>query len=140
MRNKFKQILKRKKREFEENLKKLYAKMDATHPGWQDGPDADYIQKKLKETAKKQMKNKRKIKQKILKKEDFKDWPFVVDEVILVQTSLKWISIIVKQNGLHEYALNGLAKTGKNLKFAHDAGIAIQGKSVGEFIQMGLRL
>lgn len=140
MRNKQKQKLKKRHQEFQKNLDLLYAEFDKNYPGWREGKDADYIKRRLRDNAKQQQKNIHKKKTKLLKKENFPDWPFTVDEIILVQTSKKMISCIVKKKGISEYALNGLAATGLKLKFAHDSGIAVVGKSVGEFIKIGMGL
>lgn len=153
MRNKHKQRLKKRHQEFEKHLQELYDKWDKDYPGWRDKPDADYIKKRLRDHVKNTQKNKIKIKQKIIKKKNYegmtfsfkekpvkKEWPFTVDEIILVQRSKKMISCIVKQGGLKEYALNGLAATGLKLKSVHDASIAIEGKSISDFIKIGMEL
>ena len=140
MKQKRKQRLKQRHAEFEKNLNELYEKWDKDYPGWRDGPDADHIKKRLRDHVKNTQKNMRKKKTKLLKKKHFENWPFVVDEIILVQTSKKMISCIVKQGGLKEYALNGLAETGLKLKSVFDGGVAVRGKSISEFIKIGLDL
>ena len=136
--NKFrKKLMIERHKEFLHNLDVLTKQFDTDYPGWEKTDDADYIKKKLNKTAKIQTQNRLKRKLKHLKKSDFKDWPFKSDSIILVQTSKLWISCIVEG---HEYALNGLAQTGLGIPFAHDKGIAKKGESIGEFIQMGLKL
>ena len=125
-------------KQYNDTLQALIDHFDATYPNWRENKiDYKYILDGLKATAKKMCENKLKRKLRHIKRSDFKDWPFKSDSIILVQTSKLWVSCIVK---CHEYALNGLAQTGLNIPFAHDKGIAIKGKSVGEFIQMGLGL
>ena len=38
--------------------------------------------------------------------------------------------------GGYDFALNGAARSRFGLPFAHDAGVAVLGKSVGPFIEM----
>lgn len=140
MRNKAKQRLKQRHEEFKKNLNDLYEKFDKDYPGWRERPDADYIKQRLRKTAKLQQKNKHRKKTKLIRKNDFTDWPFTVDEIIIVQTSKKMISCIVKKTSMGEYALNGLAESGLKLKSVFAAGIAIKGKSISKFIKMGLDL
>lgn len=142
MKNKYKAKLKIRHKQFLENLEKLYKKMDQDYPGWQDRKDADYIKQKLRDTAKLQQKNMAKKKTKLIRKKDFSgEWPFYADKIILVQTSKKMISCVIKnKTGMHEYALNGIAESALNLKLVHDAGKAIVGKSIAEFIYMGMKL
>jgi len=141
MKNKtrFKKNLKRQK--FNNQVKIFTEFFDNNYPGWQKGKDSDYIKEKINITAKNICNNQLRKKTKLIHKKDFKNWPFKVDQIILVQTSKLWISCIVKnKNGIHEYSLNGLAKTGLKLKSVHQAGIAKMGESIGEFIQIGLKL
>jgi len=119
---------------FENNLKQIYEFFDRQHPNWRNTPNADYIKKRLNQTARKITDNIMKKKTKVLKKEDFKEWPFHENQVIIVQTSKKMISVIIR---MQEYALNGLAASALKLKMVHDCGKAIKGKSVSEFIQIG---
>lgn len=122
---------------FQSELTALYDGMDKKYPGWRDGPKSDNIKKRLHDTARITTNNFFKTKEKIVMKKDFKDWPFICDSIIIKQTSKKWISCFI--NGT-EYALNGSAATELNLKFAHDAGVAIKGKSISEFVEIGLAL
>ena len=139
MRNKYKQILKKRHEAFKEHLKIAYDYFESLYPGWQTGDkkDVDHIKKRLRQVAKQWQNNPKKKKTKILYKKDFKNWPFTQDSVIIIQTSKLWISCII---GVQEYALNGLAQSALKLKAAHDAGVAIKGKSISEFIQIGLKL
>lgn len=130
-------ILQVRHRQFLNILQTLTDYMDSNYPDWQNGKDADYIKKRLNKTAKIMSKNQKQKKTKLLKKKDFKEWPFKTDSVIIVQTSKLMISVIIN---FREYALNGLAHTGLNLKFPHDCGLAIVGKSVSEFIRIGKEL
>ena len=130
-----------KRQRFNKQIEIFTDFFDNHYPGWQKGKDADYIKKKINTTAKNICNNRLRKKTKLLYKKDFKNWPFRVDQIILVQTSKLWISCMVKnKNGIHEYALNGLAITGLKLKTVHEAGIARKGESIGEFIQIGLKL
>lgn len=130
-------ILQRKHKQFTNILQTLNDYMNTNYPGWQNTKDADYIKKRLNKTAKIMSKNRLSKKTKLLKKQDFKKWPFKVNSIIIVQTSKLMISCIID---FREYALNGLAHTGLNLKFPHDCGLAIVGKSVSEFIRIGREL
>lgn len=78
------------------------------------------------------------FKSKKIKKCDYSgDWPFYVDEVIIERRQKHWC--IVTING-YDYALNGAAKGRYKLENPHDAGMAILGKSIGDFISMALAL
>lgn len=74
---------------------------------------------------------------KITKNEYNGDWPFYVDEVIIECRQKHWC--IVTIDG-YDYALNGAAKGRYKLENPHDAGMAVLGKSIGDFIQMALDL
>ncbi len=74
---------------------------------------------------------------KITKNEYAGDWPFYVDEVIIECRQKHWC--IVTIDG-YDYALNGAAKGRYKLESPHDAGMAILGKSIGDFITMALEL
>lgn len=74
---------------------------------------------------------------KISKHEFDGDWPFYVDEVIIECRQKHWC--IVTING-YDYALNGAAKGRYKLENPHDAGMAVLGKSIGDFIKMALEL
>jgi len=141
MKNKerFKKNLKRQK--FNKQVKIFTDFFDNQYSGWREGKDADYIKEKINTTAKNICNNRLVKKTKLLCKKDFKKWPFRVDQIILVQTSKLWISCMVKnKNGIHEYALNGLAAQAMKLKFPHDVGLAKIGESVDQFIKLGLSL
>lgn len=75
--------------------------------------------------------------QKITKLEYGNDWPFYADEVIVECRKKHWC--IVTIDG-HDYALNGSAKGHYKLENPHDAGVAIVGKSIGEFIKIAFEL
>ena len=65
---------------------------------------------------------------------DFGDeWPFHDDRVTLERRD--GLFCIVNIGG-HDFALNGAARSRFGLPFAHDAGVAVLGKSVGPFIEM----
>lgn len=74
---------------------------------------------------------------KILKSEYIGDWPFYVDEVIIECRQRHWC--IVTIDGF-DYALNGSAKGPYKLENPHDAGMAVLGKSISDFIKMALEL
>ena len=74
---------------------------------------------------------------KIHKSEYNGDWPFYVDEVIIECRQKHWCIITIDG---YDYALNGSAKGRYKLENPHDAGMAILGKSIGDFIQMALEL
>jgi hypothetical protein len=74
---------------------------------------------------------------KILKSEYNGDWPFYADEVIIECRQSHWC--IVTIDGF-DYALNGSAKGRYKLENPHDAGMAILGKSISDFIKMALEL
>ena len=64
-------------------------------------------------------------------------WPFYFDEVIIECRESHWCVITIKG---YDYALNGAAKGRYKLEDVHDAGMAIQGLSVGPFIEMAQNL
>ncbi len=74
---------------------------------------------------------------KINKKEYDGDWPFYVDEVIIECRKNHWC--IVTIDGF-DYALNGSASGRYKLEFPHDAGMALLGKSLSNFIKMAFEL
>lgn len=65
------------------------------------------------------------------------DWPFRADRVILECVDSTFL--IVNIYG-YAYSLNGAANSSFNISSAHDAGVAILGKSVGPFIEMAWEL
>lgn len=65
------------------------------------------------------------------------DWPFYADTVIIECRMKHWC--IVSIDG-YDYALNGSAKGRYKLDNPFDAGVAIPGKSISEFITMALSL
>lgn len=78
------------------------------------------------------------FKSKKLRKCDYNgDWPFYVDEIIIECRQKHWC--IVTIDG-YDYALNGAAKGRYKLENPHDAGMAVLGKSIGDFISMALAL
>lgn len=137
MKSKFKKQLQAKHERFEQNLKVLYTYFDKHFPDWEKTNDADYIKKRLHQTARKITDNRMKKKIKKIDKKDFQDWPFKEDTVILIQTSKKMVSVII---GMQEFALNGLAASALNLKTISEAKKQIIGKSIMPFIQLGLKL
>jgi hypothetical protein len=137
MKSKHKKILLERHEEYENNVANLLDQFDIDYPDWRESKDADYIKKRIQQAARKMSQNRLKRKSKLVKKSDFKEWPFTSDSAVIMQTSKLWVSVIIKGC---EYALNGLAASGLNIKLVHDAGKAIKGKSVGGFIKMGLAL
>lgn len=77
------------------------------------------------------------ISRKISKSKYKGEWPFYVEEVIIECRHSHWC--IVTIDGF-DYALNGSAKGRYKLENPHDAGMAILGKSISNFIQMTLEL
>lgn len=74
---------------------------------------------------------------KIIKSEYVGEWPFYADEVIVECRKKHWCIITIEG---YDYALNGSAKGQYKLENPHDAGVAIGGKSIGEFIKIALEL
>ena len=74
---------------------------------------------------------------KIQKSEYEGDWPFYAEEIILECREEHWCVVTI---GEYDYGLNGAAQSRYKLPSPHDAGMAILGKSVSDFIQMGLAL
>ncbi|PJJ07941.1 hypothetical protein CLU83_1164 [Flavobacterium sp. 1] len=71
-------------------------------------------------------------------KSDFTgEWPFYVDEVIVECREKHWCIVTIEG---FDYALNGSAKGRYKLENPHDAGMAIIGKSTGDFIKIALEL
>ena len=74
----------------------------------------------------------------IITKEQFdSNWPFRCDRVIIECRDK--LSCIVNIEG-YAFALNGFARSRLRIPFAHAAGVAILGKSIGPFIDMALDL
>ena len=65
------------------------------------------------------------------------EWPFRHDRVTV--ECRDGLFCIVNIGG-YDFALNGAARSRFKLPFAHDAGVAVLGKSVGPFIEMALGL
>ena len=61
------------------------------------------------------------------------EWPFRNDRVIV--ECRDGLACIVNFGG-SDFALNGMARSQFGLPFAHEAGVAVLGKSVGPFIRM----
>ena len=74
---------------------------------------------------------------KITKSEYGNDWPFYTDEVIVECRKKHWCVITIEG---YDYALNGSAKGHYKLENPHDAGVAIGGKSIEDFIKIALEL
>lgn len=78
------------------------------------------------------------IKYKKVSKKNFnKEWPFISDEVI-VECRRNYFCLV--EIGKYYYGLNGAAISRYNLMGAHDAGMAILGKSISPFIDIALGL
>ena len=78
------------------------------------------------------------FKHKLIRKEDFEgDWPFYDNEVIVECRHNHWCIITINGN---DYSLNGSAKGRYKLENPHDAGVAIIGKSLSEFIKIARHL
>jgi len=77
-------------------------------------------------------------KSQLITKESFDgEWPFYADEVTIECRQKFWCIVTIDN---YDYALNGAAKGRYKLEDVHEAGMAILGKSVGEFINMALKL
>ncbi len=78
------------------------------------------------------------FKSKKIHKNEYKgDWPFYVDEVIVECREKRWCIVTIDNK---DYALNGNAKGRYKLENPCDAGMAILGKSFGEFITIAMNL
>ena len=74
----------------------------------------------------------------VVSKAEFGDeWPFR-DERVTVERRNGLFCIV--NIGGYDFALNGAARSRFKLPFAHDAGVAVLGKSIGPFIEMALGL
>ena len=65
------------------------------------------------------------------------EWPFRNDRVTVECRDGQFYIVNI---GGYDFALNGAARSRFRLPFAHDAGVAVLGKSVGPFIKMALGL
>jgi len=65
------------------------------------------------------------------------EWPFYADEVIIECRYKHWCVVTIDG---YDYALNGSAAGRYKLETPHDAGMAILGISVGDFISMAFAL
>ena len=65
------------------------------------------------------------------------DWPFYADEVIIECREKHWCIVTIDGK---DYALNGAAKGRYKIEDAHEAGMAILGKSVGPLIDIAFQL
>jgi len=74
---------------------------------------------------------------KIIRSEYNGDWPFYVDEIIIECRQKYWCVVTIDG---YDYALNGAAKERYKLENPHEAGMAVLGKSIGDFIKMTLEL
>ena len=85
-----------------------------------------------------QRKTNKRYRHTVIKKEDYDgDWPFYHDQVTIECREKFWCVVTIDNK---DYALNGSAQGRYKLESAHDAGMAILGKSVGPLIQMALKL
>jgi len=83
-------------------------------------------------------KNNSDYKHRKIKKTEYEgDWPFYAEEVTIECRQKHWC--VIEIDG-HDYALNGASQGRFNLTSVHDAGMAIMGKSIGDFIDMALKL
>lgn len=93
-----------------------------------------------KRTAKDELERKfnSQYKSKLIKKAEFEGvWPFYAEEVIVECREKHWCVVTI--DGC-DYGLNGAAKGRYKLEGPHDAGMAIPGYSIGEFISIALNL
>lgn len=73
----------------------------------------------------------------ILKSEYDGDWPFYADQVIIECRHSHWCIVTIDR---FDYALNGSAQNRYKLENPHDAGMAILGVSLSNFIKMAREL
>ncbi|OEY71908.1 hypothetical protein [Salegentibacter salarius] len=79
-----------------------------------------------------------KYKSKKINKSEYKgDWPFLADEVIIECREKHWC--IVTIDGF-DYALNATASGRYQLEFPQEAGMAIRGKNISDFINIARNL
>jgi len=74
---------------------------------------------------------------KISRDECFYEWPFYSNAVVIECREKHWVIVTIDGK---DYALNGAAKGKYKLESPHEAGMAILGVSVSEFIKIGLTL
>jgi len=150
------------KKKYEEAFKTLSGFMDKNYKNWKADKDCLNL---IKKAARRQAKGKssglenivvqathylntqdkieiseqKDIKQICIKKEKYeKEWPFTSDKVYIKQTEKIFVTCLIDGK---EYALNGTAHDKyKGIKFPHECGKAVIGKTVGDFINIGLRL
>lgn len=85
-----------------------------------------------------QRKSNSNYKSKQISKSDYDgEWPFYAESVIVECRHKHWCIITIDGR---DYALNGAAQGKYNLEKPHDAGMAIIGKSIGEFIKITLEI
>lgn len=65
------------------------------------------------------------------------EWPFLCEEITIECREGNWVVVTI--NGC-DYALNGAARGRYKLETPHEAGMAVIGRSVGDFIQLALQL
>ena len=83
-------------------------------------------------------KYKKDYKSKLISRDEFDgDWPFYADKVIIECRQKHWCVVTIDN---YDYALNGAAKGRYKIEDAHEAGMAILGKSIGPLIEMALEL
>jgi hypothetical protein len=93
-----------------------------------------------KRTFKDEYKRKRnkEYKSRLITKDNFDgEWPFYAEQVIIECRQKHWCIVSIDN---FDYALNGSAKDRYKIENAHEAGMAILGKSTGPFIDMALKL
>ena len=73
----------------------------------------------------------------ILRSEYNEDWPFYADEVIVECREIHWCVVTIKG---FDYALNGAAQNRFKLESPHDAGMAILGISLSDFLKIAQEL
>ncbi|WP_201594428.1 hypothetical protein [Psychrobacter fulvigenes] len=74
---------------------------------------------------------------KILKSEYDGDWPFYADEVVVECREKHWCLVTIDGS---DYGLNGAAQNRYKLENPHDAGMAILGVSLSNFISIAMAL
>lgn len=85
-----------------------------------------------------QRRNNKEFKSKLIKKDNYEgEWPFYTDKVTIECRQKHWCVVTIDNI---DYALNAAAKNRYKLEDAHEAGMAILGKSIGPFIDMAMKL
>lgn len=73
-----------------------------------------------------------------IKKKNFDgEWPFLEKEIIVESRFKLWYIVTINNK---DYSLNGLAKSRYKLESPHESGMAVIGKSLGDFVKIAQKL